>query len=213
MRQALPWLSQGDLFNDVPIVLTELDAAAQARARVLHGPAMLLTHDCALDKASNKGVPKIERIAFLPLVLVDLQDANRKALLRRNSLEPFEVLYLANVPPYGEAFVALSESYYLPARYFALHRTTSLHAEAESEMSYSHATQMDTRMGRLEEAELHLLRAKMNGYWTRTVPRQEQPVGPTVASAVRDLAVASAGAAVEAMSDLRTAAGRLLPWA
>lgn len=208
MRPSLPWLGQGDVFSDVPIVSTALDSSGHVTASLVNGPAILLTHDCTLDKANNRGVPRIERMTFARLRCLSVVDNNRKALLRKNEFEPTEALYVSSVAPYGEVFLVISESYFIPAAYFAPARDIFQHPEAEEQVPYLHPTQMDTRIGRLEEDELQLLRRKMNGFWTRTVPRT--PADASVVDAARGLARAAAATAGTAGVQLRGVATRLL---
>lgn len=174
-----PWLCQGDIFASVPILESDLNDET-IDVRVESGPAMLLTHGCALDKKTRAGVLKLERMHFLPLRSTQLLDQGRQDMLRSKPSEiaPSEAFYLGHVGV-TESHVLLSEPYYLPAAYFqpSLYELALEDGEAESRMKANHG---DTRIGRLTAAHLQLLLDKMNVYWTR---RRWQPGGPAEDSA------------------------------
>ena len=82
MRSHLPWLCQGDLFRDVPIVDCTLQGRATIRPRISNGPALLLTHDCAMDKRTKSGLPRVERLQFAPLKVVSAEQGSRGRTIR-----------------------------------------------------------------------------------------------------------------------------------
>lgn len=114
----------------------------------------------------------MERLNFLPLLSLDATDSNRRALLRRRSLEPYEALYVGPVAEFEETYCVLSEMYPLPAAYFRPSiRSFAGHPSADSdEQQYLVPTVNDTRIGRLDDSVLRLLHDKLNAYWTRRVP-------------------------------------------
>jgi len=172
LRIHLPWLGQGDIFGEVPVIGAELDPAGNVHAYSSPGPAVLLTHDCAMDKPDKAtGLPRVERLQFARLREITALSPDRQANLRgaAKKVGPFEALYLDEIPQFGETFMLLTDPYYLPARYFDL---TLLahgdHPEAESQSAiYTTPRRHDTRIGRIDAEQLDLLRQKMLAHWTR----------------------------------------------
>lgn len=165
MRAHLPWLSQGDILGEVPTISVELDRAGDIEVRSSPGPAVLLTHDCALDK------PNVQRLQFARLRVLSALPADQQGNLRgaAKKVGPFDSLYLGQIPQFNETFILLSDPYYLPAEYFRLALLLhGAHPEAESESAkYTTPQQNDTRVGRIDEEQLDLLRRKMLAFWTR----------------------------------------------
>jgi len=173
LEQRLPWLCQGDVFSSIPVLVPSVLANASVVAvAVEFGPAVLVTHGCAMDKPTRAGLPRVERLNFIPLLSLTAADANRQALLKRGQLEPFEALYVGDVPDLGEAYCVLSEMYPLPAAYLRpTIRSFEDHPLAGiDQQQYLVATMNDTRIGRLPETVLELLHDKLNAYWTRRLP-------------------------------------------
>jgi hypothetical protein len=113
---------------------------------------------------------------FLPILRVIDQDRGRQAVLRKNVLQPYDVFYLGNCGALGESFTIMSEAYPLAAGFFAPEiREWSGHPEVEEPANCLTLTKNDTRIGRLEDAELDLLHTKLNAFWTRRLPRSLQP--------------------------------------
>jgi len=172
LEECLPWLCQGDIFRSVPVLTPRvLSDASVIAVSVEVGPALLVTHGCALDKA-NQGVPRIERLNFLPLLAVEASRPDRQSLLRRGKLQPFEAFYLGDTPEIGESYCVLSEIYALPASYFQpIMQSFEAHPQAPDDaQDYLMATKNDSRIGRLIESGLALLLDKFNAYWTRRLP-------------------------------------------
>jgi hypothetical protein len=172
LRTHLPWLNQGDIFGEVPVVSVELNPAGDVRAYCSPGPAVLLTHDCAMDKPDNAtGLPRVERLQFARLRAITALPADQQASLRGASkkIGPFDSLHLGEIPQFGETFMFLTDPYYLPARYFDLALLAhSDHPEAETRSAeYATPRRHDTRIGRIDEEQLDRLRHKMLAYWTR----------------------------------------------
>jgi hypothetical protein len=175
LEEQLPWLCQGDIFRDIPVLIPRILADAMVVAVAVElGPAILVTHNCAMDKQTRSGQPRVERLNFLPLLSLDATDPNRRALLRRRSLEPYEALYVGPVAEFGETYCVLSEMYPLPARYFRPSiRSFEGHPSAGSdEQQYLVPTVNDTRIGRIDDSVLRLLHDKLNAHWTRRVPAE-----------------------------------------
>ncbi|GAA3247750.1 hypothetical protein GCM10017691_57280 [Pseudonocardia petroleophila] len=170
MRPHLPWLCQGDIFRDVPVVDVALQGRGTVRPRVSNGPAILLTHGCVLDKRTNSGKSRVERLQFAPLKAMTLLNADkaRNLVLKARELAPSEVMYLGEIGEFGAAFFSFTDPYWLPAQYFEL--TFQLfpeHLEADETGEFVCPTINDTRMGRIESDELILLSAKLVAFWTR----------------------------------------------
>jgi len=171
MRTPLPWLSQGDIFAAVPILIPRVLPTGEVVASGDQGPAVLVTHDCALDKTNRaKTEVKVRRLFFLPLLAVSNVTPNEMAVLRRNEVIPTESLYIESAGSFGEAYCLLSEAYYLPADLFRLQLTVHTHPEAEAEVAHLQASRSHARVGRLDESSLLLLKRKWIGFWTRQQP-------------------------------------------
>jgi hypothetical protein len=127
-----------------------------------------------MDKAT-RGVPRIERLNFLPLLAVEAATPDRRGLLRRGQLQPFEAYYLGDVPELGESYTLLSEAYALPANFFGpTLKSFEGHPSADDDTPhYLVASKNDSRLVRLGEGQLELLWDKLNAFWTRKLPVQE----------------------------------------
>jgi hypothetical protein len=169
VQDCLPWLSQGDIFESVPLIFADgVTEAGEIRVEQRPVPALLITHGCVLDKATNSGVPAIKRLSFLPLTAVEAQDRGRQAALRKGGTAPYEVLYLGDCGPAGESFVVLSEVTYLPAAYFDPYLDPwTGHERAGVEDRYLTLGRNSARFGRVDDNVLNLLLDKMNLFWTR----------------------------------------------
>ncbi len=147
-----------------------LEEGGSVQSSVIDGPAVLLTHDCDMDKPSRDGTPRIERMQFSRLRAFDSLPRDRQQSLRsqQSSLGPFEALYLGDVGSFGESFILLSDPYYIPRGYFSPgFQDYPDHPDAEGEAKYLTALLHDTRIGRLEAEQLDLLRRKMAAFWAR----------------------------------------------
>lgn len=169
MRNAADWLSQGDLFRELPIVETTLDRG-DLIPTVDWGPSMLCTHDCEIDKKTNSGQSTVEKLNFVPLRSALLLDDDRQAYLRskRQEVNPARLFFIGQVPDFGDVFCELGEVYSLPAAFFS----PQLREFPEGGgMTLSLvATDNDTRIGQLDADQVSLLRKKMSAFWTRLVP-------------------------------------------
>lgn len=91
--------------------------------------------------------------------------------MNRNKPGPFESLYLGDIESFGESCILLSDPFYIPSSYFLpAFGDYGGYAEAQEGARYLTVQLHDSRVGRLEEAELILLRTKMTAFWTRFVP-------------------------------------------
>ena len=170
MRNHRPWLCQGDIFANAPIVDVTLTVTNGLQLALPTGPAVLLTPDCAMDKPNRRGEPRVELLQFARLRAIDSLPRDRQALLRQkqNDLGPFEALYLGELGELGESFILLTDPYHLPAQFFALKfEGYSSHPEAESGARYATPQANDARLCRMDETQVELLRRKMIAFWAR----------------------------------------------
>ena len=170
MQENLPWLTQGDIFASAPVVDVKLDGSNKARADLVSGPAILLTHGCAMDKPDRHGQPRVERLQFARLRSLNALPIDRQGNLRgtRDRLQPFEALYVGEVPDLGETFILLSDPYYIPAAYFALTFVDySTDPRAEPNAKYITPQANDSRVGLLDQSQIELLLKKMIAFWAR----------------------------------------------
>lgn len=173
MRTHVPWLCQGDIFASAPIVETTLSDSGDVQSTVTEGPAVLLTHDCSMDKPDSTGQPRVERMQFARVRALDVLPLNLQRTVRtnRNNLGPFEIQHLGDIPELGESCLLLSDPYYIPSAYFVpIFCDYTGHAEALEGDRYITIQLHDSRIGRLDEDQLILLRRKMNAFWTRATP-------------------------------------------
>jgi hypothetical protein len=175
MRDNEVWLCQGDIFESAPVLDVQVDPAGGLVTSLGYGPAVLLTHDCAMDKAEPDGSPKAERLQFARLRIASRTVTTVQAndlRGRRGKTGPFEVLWISDVRPFGECLIFLSDPYFVPLSYFDAAMVQYNVTEADGNPSAPRATPRanDTRMGRLEEGQIDLLRLKMLAFWTRLKP-------------------------------------------
>lgn len=175
MLSARPWLDQGDVFENVPILAPKVGEDGELSSDTSHGPALLMTHGCALDKTNRRGAVRILRLAFLPLRSVSYAPEDQRRELRRDLLNPSEVLYIPDAGRFGESYCILSEVYYLPAGAFGLRLVSFDHPDAEEGSLHLEATVNGGRVGRLEVERVDLLKRKWIGYWTRLVYDEAVP--------------------------------------
>lgn len=167
-----PWLAQGDIFGNAPVLDVTMGSAGLDVA-ILQGPAVLLSHGCALDKAHPDGTPKMDYLQFAAIRSEQALDTQRAASLRgnRKSVHPSEAMWLGEVHPYGECYMLLSDPYFLPGAYFGL--TCRQYDEAVDDgPNGPRATPVhrDSRIGRLEPQQVVLLQKKLGTFFTRRTP-------------------------------------------
>lgn len=170
------WLAQADVFAEALVVSVSMNGEGLA-ADISNGPALLLTHDCAMDKATPDGVPKIDWLQFTRLRLAtDLPPERRGNLWRaRTAVAPYDVMWLGDVG-FGECYLVLSTPYFAPVQYFGL--TCVQYEEVvddRANLPRATPTRNDSRIGRLDDVQLFLLQQKMLIYWTRFAPPTAPP--------------------------------------
>ena len=163
-----PWFSQGDIFGSIPQVSAIVSTNSGIEWRSAEGPALLLTHGCALDKP-RAGRPRITSLQFLPLLAVSQLDQGRQATLRANQLEPYEVLYVGDVPALTDSFVMVQDVFSLPAKYFDpdLVDYAGHDGVEPDDPPRLTATKNDGRIVRLDDTQIEMLHRKVQAFWTR----------------------------------------------
>lgn len=165
-----PWLSQGDVFEHAPLINVTFSNGELA-TRLLHGPAMLITHDCALDK--RKGVPPQATVPRLHLArllstMSLAKDKQKEIRARRDRIDPSEIMYLGWLPRLGESFVDLSELSVVPSEFFGVELASVEVAGEEDLRLFPSATH--SRLGSMSGESRLLLTSKLMKYWTRLKP-------------------------------------------
>lgn len=172
------WLSQADVFAEAPILSVTL-TGEQLESSVINGPALLLTHDCAMDKAHADGRPKLEWLQFTRLRLASDLPAERRGNIwrARDDVAPYDVMWLGDVG-FGDCYVVLSSPYFVPMEYFDV-SCVQYEEQVDDRPNLPRATpgRNDSRRGRLEADRLFLLRQKLLIFWTRFEPPAAQPDG------------------------------------
>ncbi len=134
------------------------------------GAAILLTHDCQLDKPeAGTTAAKVKRLQFSPITrLADSGISNGiKGQLRAAWLSPPEAVYLPDSDEMEEAVALLSEAFTIPAGYFALEIVDFSDHDGSDPANPHHAVARshDERVTTMRPAERQLLECKMAAYW------------------------------------------------
>jgi hypothetical protein len=139
-------------------------------ADVVRAPALLVTHDCALDKKSARGVMQASEITFLPLRRLSSLEGNKQSIIRRNTLTPYDFLFVGELPgDLGESYVNLGSASTFSLDYFA----PALVLEDGEEEAHLTASRHDHRLGRLTSEQMDLFLDKWNVHWTRRIGSRE----------------------------------------
>lgn len=165
------WLSQGDVFARLPIFHVYTDSALTTVK--VDGPSMvpalLITHGCQLDKRNRRGVPMVQYLHFLPIVALDIQNPNLQEVLRQETINPAQAMYIGDVQGIGAAMVNIAETSRVPAAYFGPELRAPGDAAARPNDMYLYATKNDTRIGRISKDRQEMLRSKLSAYWSRII--------------------------------------------
>ncbi|MBD3924701.1 hypothetical protein IEZ26_08725 [Nocardioides cavernae] len=166
-----PWLSQGDIFSSVLIVRAGVSQAVATQG-IARGPALLISHGCAIDKKTNSGRSKLEYLSFLPLQSVAELEEQSAGNLRRSAvdptLRPFEAFYLGEVPSVGESYVMLTQPFTLPADFFRPElQPFTAEDTGDAEDTRPVPAMGDTRVGQLTEDAVGVFSRKWAIQWTR----------------------------------------------
>jgi hypothetical protein len=172
-----PWLAQGDVFKSVMIVRAGV-ADGIASKHLERGPALLISHGCAIDKKHRDGTSELEYLSLLPLQAVENLPGERSAKLRnsKNELGPYNAMYLGDVPEVGESYVMLTEPYTVPATFLQpeLRLFTAAEIGDPDDETRIVPTVGDTRVGRLTQDGIILFVRKWIAQWTRLKTDAEQ---------------------------------------
>lgn len=168
MQSHVPWLCQGDVFSDVPIV--SVSSSTKIDVHVDRGAALLPIENCQLDKRRRNRTSAVLWLQFLPLP--DLNDAEpnlRQRLLARE-VSPPSTVYVGKASSGEELYGHLGEAYPLPPAYFGLEMQSfegNIFADA-ADPYHVVPTVNDSRIGRLTDTWLRTLHHKMWGYGCAT---------------------------------------------
>lgn len=138
------------------------------------GPALLLTHGCAMDKPNRAtSLPRVEFLQFAALRSLSVLEPNIARRLRNRDSTPYELIYAGETADFGETFVSLTETFHLPATYFSL----TFHDFSDDPRSgdgndgpYVVAGANGDRIGRLEAHQVLDAHLKIIAFWTRQRP-------------------------------------------
>ena len=161
-----PWLGQGDLFLTAPLVATQTNGSA-VTSEIILAPALLASHDCALDKVNARGVMQATHVTFLPLRSLTVLEGNRANIVRSNNVTPYDFFFVGVLPGLGESYLSLNTPSTVTLDYFE----PELRMFPGDSEAHLVAQRNDTRIGTLSSAQLELFRTKWNVYWTRRLPQ------------------------------------------
>jgi hypothetical protein len=173
----LPWLSQGDFYEDLPqpeiAVDTLLGQSVGVQWKPTRGPALLITYSSVIDKRVGKSqVAQASRFQFCPVYdfgAVKL-DPDQQHRLRNWDTNPAEVVYL-DLGDGQEGLAFLSEAYTIPTPFFSLEsRHFPDHPDADArDPNHMCANDNDgSRVLSMEPHELDVLLKKLAFHWSRT---------------------------------------------
>lgn len=174
MEDPKPWLCQGDVFQELPLVLASLGTSGVEFDTGTTGVALLLTNACQLDKRRGDGTPSVSRLQFAPVHALADSGLSEGIIgqLRGGWLSPPDAVYIDD-PGNGEPAIALlSEAFTIPATYFNL-TVADFAGIAGSDPEDPHhavARSHGDRARTMTEVERQLLHYKMSAFWTGTVP-------------------------------------------
>jgi hypothetical protein len=178
VAECLPWLRQGDVFEDVPFFVPAHAGDALIIPVGDGGAAVLITENCQLDKRTNSGRPRPgQRLQFLPLRdIAALGDDRMRRLIERADNPP-EAIY---VLPYEDTHLVglLGEAYSIPATWFgARSEDFTGHVEADPDDPFHLVVEeRHYRVGTMEPADIELMYRKMSLYWTGDERVQAEPI-------------------------------------
>ena len=173
-----PWFRCGDVLSSIPMSrprLMSADGAVTFESSV--GPALLLTHDCAMDKRRRNGTPRTALLQFAPLAqMSQLSDDLAQGLrAQRSALAPLDTMYVGEVDGIGDCYISLLDPHYLPIEYFGAQVVDQSGHELCDPDDPFHLTpgRRDTRVETLDDEQIQLLQMKMMAFWSRVTPQEE----------------------------------------
>jgi hypothetical protein len=132
-----------------------------------------------MDKPTTKGgrQPAIEWLQFGRLRSVEVLETRRLQDVRgrANRLDPYDVMWLGDVDKLGESFLLLTDPYFLPTAYLdlQLEEYGGEFGVPDGEMRAT-PQRNDSRLGRLDDEQVALLKRKLIAYWTRLQLKAEE---------------------------------------
>jgi len=168
MLPCVPWLRQGDVFEDVRwLTITRSDDDDTFVASSGPGAALLITHGCQMDKRTNAGRPKAKRLQFLPVHPITDLNHDSQERLRRHEVSPPEAVFVGALTDGREGFGLLGEAFTLPTSYFHPHvESFEGHSQADQSDPYHLVvTRHEERLGTIDDALVELMHSKMVAYW------------------------------------------------
>jgi hypothetical protein len=175
VADCLPWLQQGDVFEDVPWFRPILSGTALTVPRE-SGAALLITENCQLDKRTRRNQPrKDQRLQFLPLrALSTLADDSQTRVLA-GDINPPEPIYVGEID--GEhVFGRLGEAYSFPIQFMraAVSDFTSDPRADRTDPWHLAVPEADwPRIMTMDAEWISIMHQKMWLFWTR-----EKPIDP-----------------------------------
>jgi hypothetical protein len=119
---------------------------------------MLVTYDCQIDKSSA------ERLHFLPLLPISHLDGSSRALVRRDTPKPYDILRLAVEDV--EYYVRISHTMWLPLELFGEPEFVDVNPDEPPHRCLPSVN----RPGTLADERLDLLRVKLLAVWAGVEP-------------------------------------------
>lgn len=170
LRDCDPWLAQGDVFASAPVIGAVIGEDGAIVPALSQAPCLLLTQDCELDKQTASGRMRIKTLAFAAIRSASELGPDHLSRLRRGETTPSSVMFVEDVPGFGDGFALLGDTFALPVTYFGA-QLREFHAESRLV-----ATSQDTRVGRLADQDRELLNRKQAFYWARLARADDQGI-------------------------------------
>jgi hypothetical protein len=172
MEHHAAWLSQGDVFEQLPIFRCVVagNGIDIERTRDI-GAAILLTEGCQLDKKSQ-GISTVETLSFAPIYALDesnIPDIDHQKMLRSGQKKLYGVTYVSNTSDGGEGVAFFRDTYGLPASYFDI-QLKQFEDDGKSELR-AVAVSNDRRSGTLDADERDFMKWKLAAFWSGSTPK------------------------------------------
>jgi hypothetical protein len=171
VEEIKPWLRQGDVFEEMPLVTVRF-AAERLDFVPGIGAAVLLTEGCVLDKGrtSRSGAYRPTRLQFAPLYPAAKAAAlgdDRLRRLRARELKPPEFIYVDDVGDGQECFALLGEAFPVLSAFFDIElRDYTNDPESDPDDPFHACPKVnDTRTCSMSADDRLLLQRKMAFYW------------------------------------------------
>jgi hypothetical protein len=172
------WLSQGDLFEKLPMPAVSVEELLERPVginfKATEGPALLITYSSVIDKRTRSAqVPQAKQLHFAPVYEVAAlgRDPDSIERLRRGDTNPADAIMLRHGET--ESIALLGAPFYLPAPFFRLEARNFSGLENADPADPIHVCPSvnDTRSWSMDEEELELLQEKLVFFWARGTMR------------------------------------------